>query len=189
MPSHVNLVASPSVLLLRSAEHFGASAATFTYHVAGDDPGPWPQILGSIGLTAAAGGPANLVVVRNVAPGSVPQWIQRIEQGEMVVLEGERELAASAGLQAGKKHVVVRSIVDEHAPKLPIVWQAGVEIPVFERTEGRTSFRHRTLGRRAARSGSTSRHLECGAMDRRAARHSKATNVFLTCCRRSAILA
>jgi hypothetical protein len=110
---------------------FAAPAATFTYHIAGDDPGPWPQILGSIGLTAAAGGPANLVVVRNVAPGSVPQWMQRIEQGEMVVLEGESELAQALGFEAGKKHVVVRSIVDEHAPKLPIVWQAGVDIPVF----------------------------------------------------------
>src|SRR5277367_5392967 len=89
-----------------------APAATFAYHIAGDDPGSWPQILGSIGLTAAAGGPANLVVVRSVAPGSVPQWIQRIEQGEMVVLEGESELAQALGFEAGKKHVVVRSIVD-----------------------------------------------------------------------------
>ncbi|MGD0300601.1 MAG: hypothetical protein ABSE86_26245 [Bryobacteraceae bacterium] len=109
-----------------------APAATFTYHIAGDDPGAWPQILGSIGLTAAAGGPANLVVVRNVAPGSVAQWMQRIQQGEMVVLEGESELAQALGFEAGKKHVVVRSIVDEHAPKLPIVWQTGVDIPVFQ---------------------------------------------------------
>ncbi|HEV8039491.1 MAG TPA: hypothetical protein VGP62_11560 [Bryobacteraceae bacterium] len=108
-----------------------APAANFTYHIAGDDPGAWPQILGSIGLTAAAGGPANLVVVRNVAPGSVPQWMQRIQEGEMVVLEGESELAQALGFEAGKKHIVVRSIVDEHAPKLSIVWQTGVDIPVF----------------------------------------------------------
>ena len=108
-----------------------ASAATFTYHIAGDDAGPWPAILSSVGLTAASGGPANLVVVRNVAPGSVPQWIQRIEQGELVVLEGESELAQALGFEADKKHVVVRSIVDEHAPKLEIVWQSGTDIPVF----------------------------------------------------------
>jgi hypothetical protein len=65
------------------------AAATFNYHIAGDDPGPWPQIFASVGITRAAGGPANLFVVRNVAPGSVPQWIQRIEQGGIVVLEGQ----------------------------------------------------------------------------------------------------
>ncbi len=108
-----------------------APAATLHYHVAGDDPGPWPQIFSSIGIARAAGGPANLFVVRNVAPGSVPQWMQRIEQGGLVVLEGEGELAAALGITPGSERVVVRSIVDEHAPKLPIVWESPLEIPVF----------------------------------------------------------
>src|SRR3984885_5802636 len=107
------------------------AAATFHYHIAGDDPGPWPQIFSSIGITRAAGGPANLFVVRNVAPGSVPQWLQRIEQGGIVVLEGEGELAAALGITPSKQHVVVRSIVDQHAPKLAIVWEAPLEIPIF----------------------------------------------------------
>src|SRR5580700_12054857 len=140
MPSHIkhgsvgqalspaNRIAAAAILFLMT---IAAHAATLTYHIAGDDPGAWPQILGSIGLSAAAGGPANLVVVRNVAPGSVPQWLQRIEQGEMVVLEGESDLAQALGFEAGKKHVVVRSMVDQHAPKLPIVWKTGVDIPVF----------------------------------------------------------
>jgi hypothetical protein len=127
MPLHVRSVCICVYLWLVGS----LAAATCTYHIAGDDPGAWPQILGSIGLTAASGGPANLVVVRNVAPGSVPQWMQRIQEGEMVVLEGESELAQALGFEAGKKHVVVRSILDEHAPKLPIVWQTGVDIPVF----------------------------------------------------------
>ena len=50
----------------------------------------------------------------------------------MVVVEGENELAAALGFNPGKKHVLVRSIVDQHAPKLPIVWESAVEIPVFE---------------------------------------------------------
>jgi len=140
MPSHIkhgsvgqalspaNRIAAAALLFLMT---IAAHAATLTYHIAGDDAGPWPQILGSIGLNAAAGGPANLVVVRNVAPGSVPQWMQRITEGEIVVLEGESELAQALGFEAGKKHVVVRSMVDEHAPKLPIVWKTGVDIPVF----------------------------------------------------------
>ena len=107
------------------------AAATFNYHIAGDDPGPWPQIFSSIGITRAAGGPANLFVVRNVAPGSVPQWIQRIEQGGTVVLEGQGELAAALGITSAGQRVVVRSIVDQHAPNLPIVWESPLEIPIF----------------------------------------------------------
>ena len=83
-----------------------ASAAPFTYHMVGDDPGPWPQILSSIGLMKAAGGPANLFVVRTLAPGSAPQWIQRIEQGAVVVIEGESELAKSLGIQPSAKRVM-----------------------------------------------------------------------------------
>src|SRR5271156_2450367 len=107
-------------------------AATFTYHVAGDDPGSWPLILSSIGLERAAGGPANLFIVRTVAPGSIPQWMQRIEQGGIVVVEGENDLAAALGFKPTEKHVVVRSIVDRRAPKLPIVWEGSTEIPVFD---------------------------------------------------------
>ena len=107
-------------------------AATYTYHVAGDDAGSWPKILSSIGLARAAGGPANLFIVRTVAPGSIPQWIQRIEQGGVVVVEGEGDLASALGFKPAEKRVVVRSIVDQHAPKLPIVWETAAEIPVFD---------------------------------------------------------
>ena len=109
-----------------------ASAANLGYFVAGDDPGPWPQILSSIGFTTGPGSPANLFVVRSVAPGSTAQWIQKIDQGAIVVLEGRSELAEALGIQPGKKHVVVRGIVDHRAPKLPIIWEKPIEIPVFE---------------------------------------------------------
>lgn len=129
-----------SILLLFTLCTAAAATTTFTYHIAGDDPGPWPQILSSIGLTKAAGGPSNLFVVRNVAPGSVPQWIQRIEQGAIVVIEGESELADALGFKAGKKHVLVRSIVDHRAPELSIVWETALEIPVFDIPKGATVF-------------------------------------------------
>jgi hypothetical protein len=80
----------------------------------------------------AAGGPANLFIVRTLPPGSTTQWIQRIEQGAVVVIEGESELAKALGIQPGAKRIVVRSIVDRRAPKLAIVWETALEIPVFE---------------------------------------------------------
>jgi hypothetical protein len=107
-------------------------AATSNYDIAGDDPGSWPQILSAIGLTRAMAGPANLFVVRNGAKGSVPQWIQRLEQGGIVVLEGQSDLAAALGVKPSAKHVVVRSVVDRRAPKLSIVWETPLEIPVFD---------------------------------------------------------
>jgi hypothetical protein len=110
--------------------------ATFNYDIAGDDPGPWPQIFSAIGLTRTVGGSANLVVVRNGATGSVPQWIQRVEQGGIVVLEGQSDLAAALGFQPSAKRVVVRSIVDQRAPKLSIIWEKPLEIPVCDLPKG-----------------------------------------------------
>jgi hypothetical protein len=106
-------------------------AAAFSYHIAGDDADSWPQIFSSIGLTRAVGGPANLFVVRHVAPGSVPQWVDRVNQGGVVILEGESDLAAAFGFKPSAKRVVVRSIVDQRAPKLPIIWESPLEIAVF----------------------------------------------------------
>jgi hypothetical protein len=117
-----------------------SAATTFTYHIAADDPAPWPQILSSIGLTKAAGGPADLFVVRNAAPGSISQWMKRIEQGSIVVIEGESELADALGIKPTKKHVMARSIVDHRAPRLSIVWETALEIPVFDIPKDATVF-------------------------------------------------
>jgi hypothetical protein len=129
MPSHVKLALG--LLGWAVSGTLAVAGPTFRYHIAGDDPGSWPQIFSSVGIARAAGGPANLFVVRTVAPGSIPQWIQRIEQGGIVVLEGEGELATALGITPTQQRVVVRSIVDRHAPKLGIVWESPLEVPVF----------------------------------------------------------
>ena len=117
------LLASGSWLLVPSA-----SAAP----VAGEDPGPWPKILSSVGIAAGAQRPSNLFFVGNRTGGTTTQWLERIAQGAVVVIEGDSELAAALGFKAQQKHVVVRSIIDNRAVKLPIVWEQPVEIPVFE---------------------------------------------------------
>jgi len=109
-----------------------ASAATYSFHVAGDDPGPWPNILSSVGIMNGAQAPSNLFIVRRGAPGTASQWLDKINQGAVVVLEGESEIADALGIRPSKKHVVVRSIIDNRALKLSIVWATAVEIPVFE---------------------------------------------------------
>jgi len=100
------------------------------------DPEPWTKTLSSIGLTVGR----DVHVVSAEPPDAVQQWILRIEHGAVVVLEGESELASTLGIKPGSKRVIVRSIVDRRAPKLPIVWESAVTIPVFDLPQGAQVF-------------------------------------------------
>ena len=110
-------------------------AATPTYHVLGDEPGAWPKILSSIGMQPIAGGPAGVVVVRRGSPQTAASWKSRIEQGLILVLEGESDLAQSFGFKPGPKHIAVSSLKDIRAPKLSIVWEQMLEMPVYKLPE------------------------------------------------------
>jgi hypothetical protein len=98
------------------------------FHVLGDEAGAWPDVLRSIGLVAGQGG---VYVVRagEGAPGA--QWFERAEQGAIVILEGENEAAEMFGFKQGVKRVAVRNVEDVHAPKLPVIWQKMLELPVW----------------------------------------------------------
>jgi hypothetical protein len=64
---------------------------------------------------------------------STPEWIARVEHGTILVIEGESSLAAAFGFRASAKpHAVARSVEDFHAPKLHIIWEKPLELPVFE---------------------------------------------------------
>jgi Glycosyl hydrolase-like 10 len=103
-----------------------AFAATFSYQIGGD-PGAWPAILSSIGLTP---GPGGVVVQLNESAPS--DWAARVEAGTILILEGDSPLAASFGFRAGRQRVSVRGVEDVHAPKLRIVWEKPLDVPVFE---------------------------------------------------------
>ena len=81
--------------VLLSAVLQAANGPSFSYHIAGDDEGPWPQILSSVGFSPGNGGPANLLIVRSGAPASTKPWMDSIDRGSFIVLEGESELAAA----------------------------------------------------------------------------------------------
>jgi hypothetical protein len=120
-------------LLISLCAAFGfAVAGSFSYQISGTDPGPWPAILSSVGMMPPGGGAANLFVIRTGTPVSSKDWIAKIEAGAIVVLEGDSELAEALGFKVGAKLVVVRSIVDIHAPKLPIIWEKPIEVRSFE---------------------------------------------------------
>ena len=107
-------------------------AATPTYHVLGDEPGPWPKILSSIGLQPITGGPAGVVVVRRGSPQTAVSWKSRIDEGLILVLEGESDLAQSFGFKPGPKRVAVSSLKDVRSPKLSIIWEQMLEMPIYE---------------------------------------------------------
>jgi hypothetical protein len=100
--------------------------------VLGDDPGAWPKILSSIGLQPIAGGPTGVVVVRRGSPQTAASWKSRIDEGLILVLEGESDLAQSFGFKPTARHVAVSSLKDVRAPKLSIVWEQALEMPVYE---------------------------------------------------------
>ncbi len=113
-----------------------ASAAEMPYFsVLSDDAGAWPAILSSIGLEQKPANMAHIFVARTGAPAS-NDWTARVEKGAVLILEGESSLAELFGFRRGKENVRVTSLTDVHNPKLPIVWEKGLELPVFELPEG-----------------------------------------------------
>lgn len=126
-----SLISSFAVVALSLMSQAGA-APLFSYHVIGDDPGAWPKILGSVGLSSTTTAPSSIFVVRGKSPLSAQQWLERAEHGSIIVLEGPSDLAEALGFKSGLKRVAVRSVEDVHAPQLSIVWEKGLELPVHE---------------------------------------------------------
>ncbi len=104
---------------------------------------PWPGILGSAGLDA---GQTRILVVRKGTP-PVANWEALVSGGAYLILEGESEAARSLGFRSTAKRIRAVSVADSHNPRLDIVWENAVEIPVCELPAGATTFaRERRTG-------------------------------------------
>jgi len=112
-------------LVVRAAE------PSFHFHVAGEDPGSWPAILQSIGMTSGATGAANVIVLPAGMPVATSTWRYRVEQGTLLILEGNSEFAASLGIAPTEKRVQTRQIRDTHDESLPIIWERTLDLPVY----------------------------------------------------------
>lgn len=102
-----------------------------TYHVLGDDPGPWPKILGSAGFQPIRGGAAGVVVIRRGSETHAEEWRARVEQGMFLVLEGESAIAETLGFRPTAKRVNAQSVREERVPHLSMVWEKAVELPIW----------------------------------------------------------
>ncbi len=109
------------------------------YSVLSDDPGAWPEILSSIGLQRQPAAAARVLVARAGAPVS-PEWTRRVETGAILILEGDSPLAAAFGFQPGAGKARVGSLTDVHNPKLPVIWEKSLDLPVFDLPAGAQVF-------------------------------------------------
>src|SRR5262245_53289101 len=75
-----------AILVLASA--LDAADPHIWFSVIGPEPGAWPQILTSIGLTRQDTDQARIFVLRSATPAS-NLWANRVDQGAFVILEGE----------------------------------------------------------------------------------------------------
>ncbi|MBI3472985.1 MAG: hypothetical protein HY013_16635 [Candidatus Solibacter usitatus] len=92
--------------------------------------GPWAEIFSAIGLQPGAPESARVVVLGPGA-GASAGWAQRVEQGALLILEGESPVAESFGFRGGSQRVRVAGITDARRPKLPIIWREPLELPRF----------------------------------------------------------
>src|SRR5260370_28713336 len=118
-----------------------AGAAELPYFsVLSEDAGAWPDILASVGLQRQPAGVSRIFVARTGAAASA-EWPARVERGAILILEGESSLADLFGFRRSRKDPVpVHSLSDVHRPTLPIVWEKGLELPVFDIPEGAQVF-------------------------------------------------
>ena len=109
------------------------AGGAFSYHVMGDNPGAWPAVLSSIGLLSDASEEARVVVASKTEAKPPSEWKTRVENGTILIVEGDSSLAESFGFRPGAKpRISVRSVEDRHVPKLRIIWEKSLELPVFD---------------------------------------------------------
>ena len=136
MPSLTNAIISLALFAasLPAATVTPASApssVTTTFSVLPADPGPWQQILSSVGFQPQSPDSADILVLR---PGATApaHLTERVEQGAFLILEGQTTPAESFGFRADRDTVSVVNVEDVHRPKLPIIWQKAIELHKFE---------------------------------------------------------
>jgi len=117
----------------------GAAAELPYFSVLSEDVGAWPEILSSVGFQPKPAGLAHIFVARTGAAGS-NEWAARVEGGAVLILEGESSLAELFGFRRRKENVRVGSLTDVHNPRLAIVWENALEVPVFDLPEGARVF-------------------------------------------------
>jgi hypothetical protein len=113
------------------------AAPRFSFHVLKNEAAGWGELLSSIGMTSGSPAAAGVFVAPQgtdaAVLGTTGQWTARVEQGAILVLEGESPLAASFGFRpSAEPHLIVQSVEDLRMPALRIIWEKTLDLPVFQ---------------------------------------------------------
>jgi hypothetical protein len=92
--------------------------------------GGWAVLLRSMGLVQAPAERARVIVVPR-GTSTVDPWLARMDDGAVLLLEGDSPLARALGFAPQHRHIRVRKVTDLRAPGLDIAWKDPAACPVF----------------------------------------------------------
>ena len=95
-------------------------------HAAAGNTDAWRNILSSVKLESEIILPSESLAL------DAAQLQTRLNDGKFVILEGASPLAESLGIHTTGKTLRVYSTIDLREPKLPIIWENPVDVPVFQ---------------------------------------------------------
>jgi hypothetical protein len=116
-----------------------ASAAGPYFGTLPGDAGAWPSVLASVGFEQRPPEQAGIIVAP--AGAAAPANMEnRIENGAVLIVEGEGPLAEQYGFRNTGARVRTVSITDVHQRGLPIIWEKPLDLPVSELPPGAEVF-------------------------------------------------
>ncbi|MGH9674961.1 MAG: hypothetical protein ACRD44_17450, partial [Bryobacteraceae bacterium] len=71
---------------------------------------------------------------------NIHAWFDRVERGAYVILEGDSPFASALGFRRTTRRLLTRNVEDARNPKLQIVWQHPLDLPVWEAPAGAQIF-------------------------------------------------
>jgi hypothetical protein len=139
MPSAIKLfIRVYSCAFVAQIACLGASSLPY-FSVLSEDAGAWPAILSSIGLQRRPAGDSHVFVARTGSPASA-EWHTRVANGAILILEGDSSLAGMFGFHRTAGNARITSLTDLRNPSLSIVWEKGLELPVYDLPAGAQVF-------------------------------------------------
>lgn len=108
------------------AMNMRAASVLPSFRVVGTHGQAWANIFSSIGIPPSIGEQAEIVV----ADGNAQADLAALAGGHLLIIEGNGALAQKFGIVPDAQSVLVRRVVDCHAPGMKIIWAEPLSIPL-----------------------------------------------------------
>lgn len=109
-------------------------ATVTSVEAASKESSVWDNILGAVQLSPAQG--ASVILPADAVSIAPEELHKKVNQGQFLILEGASAAAESFGFKPTAKSVTVRSAIDIHEPRLPLIWEKPSDARIFELPEG-----------------------------------------------------